>query len=595
MDARLKLNKNIIENNVHNIQNLYLKHLFVLTRIKQQISDCCLEEYNLKIAPFKEKRMERRLNRIKELKKMGLIARDNNMSFYLNSLSVACYYCKMGFGPTINLADGCNRNCFFCFQYRPQNIKKINGNQDVLNAGMIHYLKNYKFKKNIINLGISGGEPLLALDGVLESIRIVKQHRKNKSIIRLYTNGDLLNEGILKKLKQTGLDEIRFGIKYGDLRILNKIILAKKYIPRVLMEGPVFPKSEKFMKKLLHELNNIKIFGINLLDLRCRYNVPLYKKRGYLFDYKEKTPFYEEWYQGWPIYGSEETIFNLLEFAIQKKFSISFHYCPAKQNIKVTYLNSRKREAFANKQYHETVSEEAVLKKIVVYFPSHLKAAEDLKKHSVSKREIIISPDNKRLETHIRNLRHLDLTKYEIGILDTLPNGEEINIEVLKSKALHNVSKRGAMMAMRNTSPFIHIGEFIASVYFRKKSERIDKASKALRILKNGLKILPDEGAIYLALSRIFYFLKEYKKTIEIVTKLMKTGYRKADIYLLLGFCYGQIKQYGKAIEEVRKAEKINPKGANINFMLAKFYRKIGQIEKSNKEIEKGFIKYKQP
>ena len=91
--------------------------------------------------------------------------------------------------------------------------------------------------------------------------------------------------------------------------------------------------------------------------------------------------------------------------------------------------------------------------------------------------------------------------------------------------------KEGAMMAMRDTSPFIHMGESIVLVYFRKKSERTDKAWKVLNILKNGLKILPDEGAIYLALSNIFYFLKEYKKTVKIVTKLIKAGYRKADIY----------------------------------------------------------------
>ncbi len=60
-----------------------------------------------------------------------------------------------------------------------------------------------------LGTGITGGEPLLRLDYVLECIRALKSEFGPEHHIHLYS-GILPEKGVLEKLKQAGLDEIRF-------------------------------------------------------------------------------------------------------------------------------------------------------------------------------------------------------------------------------------------------------------------------------------------------------------------------------------------------------------------------------------------------
>ena len=62
-----------------------------------------------------------------------------------------------------------------------------------------------------LGTGITGGEPLLKLDYVLECIRALKHALGQQHHIHLYT-GLLPSRAILGQLKQAGLDEIRFHI-----------------------------------------------------------------------------------------------------------------------------------------------------------------------------------------------------------------------------------------------------------------------------------------------------------------------------------------------------------------------------------------------
>ena len=60
-----------------------------------------------------------------------------------------------------------------------------------------------------LGTGITGGEPLLKLDYVLECIRALKRALGQAHHIHLYT-GLLPGREVLERLKQAGLDEIRF-------------------------------------------------------------------------------------------------------------------------------------------------------------------------------------------------------------------------------------------------------------------------------------------------------------------------------------------------------------------------------------------------
>ena len=69
----------------------------------------------------------------------------------------------------------------------------------------------------------------------------------------MYTSGDLLTEESARRLRDAGLQEIRFSVKNDDpeqlqQRVLANMELAGRYIPDVMVEMPIVPGTEEEMK-----------------------------------------------------------------------------------------------------------------------------------------------------------------------------------------------------------------------------------------------------------------------------------------------------------------------------------------------------------
>jgi len=191
----------------------------------------------------------------------------------------------------------------------------------------------------ILSLGISGGECLLDLTATVDILEFAKKFAGDICQTRIYTNGDMLNRSILKKLQAARLDEIRISIKPDT--DFEKIALAKEYIPRVMVETPIFPDKEEEMKGILLKLNELKIFGINLLEFVFSVrNARLYKRKGYKLMTDKVNKSSVPFPYLYPVYGSEIACFNLLEFSVKERFSIGVHYCS--QNNE-RYGNHRER------------------------------------------------------------------------------------------------------------------------------------------------------------------------------------------------------------------------------------------------------------
>lgn len=262
-----------------------------------------------------------REKRLSHLEALGLTIRNGGASAYLNKISPACVDCSGGAGLTVNLTTECNRKCYFCF-YRGPHKEEIK---------LIDVIKNiYTFRHHILSFAISGGECLLELDATVKALELAKIISCGACQTRIYTNGDLVDRDSLEKLQGTGLDEIRISIK-PDNKIIEKIALAKEYIPRVMVETPVFPDEEETMKGILSELNELDIFGVNLLEfVFCCQNAREYAKRGYQLMTDRLNDFSQLFPYDYPVHGSESACLNLLEFSAKEKFSMGVHYCSLK-------------------------------------------------------------------------------------------------------------------------------------------------------------------------------------------------------------------------------------------------------------------------
>lgn len=414
-------------NKFHKINNLFLKELVTRCILKQKgYNEIMRKEFDLD-STGENNYLKDRQRRIRQLEKIGVKVRNYGRSLYINRISPGCLVCPHWYknGYMADITQSCNRKCFFCFRDAKWEKEPFSQLENRI-------INLYKGSKRAA-FSIGNSEPLLAPDKVFKCLNLVNRLTRNKCYTFLYTNGDFLTVDILKRLNKNNLREIRISIKSGEDNF-RPIMLAKRLVPNVLVEIPVLPDDENNMKRLLLGLNRQDIFGINFCELTCtRENKQNLKAKGYRLISGEFKPFYEcfEPYEV-PIYGSEETSFNLLEFAIKKNLSLGVHYCSC-DNFRSTLRNERLHQARKNRKPYEIITKYGLIKKLIVYFPDFWQAYKDLKRNGIHEKEINILKEKNRLETHVRYLAVLDKSKYDIAILYSEPEGQEVDVKIFKS------------------------------------------------------------------------------------------------------------------------------------------------------------------
>lgn len=268
---------------------------------------------------------------IERLRQAGAIVRNDSKSVYINRFSPACEACRIGIeSTTFFISLQCHRNCFFCFNPNQEDYAFYSKNK----RDLIHELQDlYRHGIRINHIALTGGEPLLFRAETVEFFRYADQ-KFPMAYKRLYTSGDHVDEATLQALREVHLDEIRFSIRMTDpenarRHTLYRIALAKQYIPNVMVEMPVLPRTTESMQVLLMELNRLDIASINLLEFCFPLNnAAEFRQRGYKIKKHPSRVLYNYWYAGGlPISQSEVECLRLVEFAMQERMKIGVHYC----------------------------------------------------------------------------------------------------------------------------------------------------------------------------------------------------------------------------------------------------------------------------
>lgn len=257
--------------------------------------------------------------------------RNADNSIYRGWLSPSCEACRKGLATiTYCLTLDCTHNCYFCFNPNQGNYNKEQSQvrdigQDLREA--------YEQGAHFNHIAVTGGEPTLYPDELLSFISLARELYPD-SRLRVYTNGGLLDAGIIQQLAQNGLDEIRFSIKLESPQeitehVFDIIETAVAHIKDVMVEMPVAPDQEEEMQTLLLRLDKLGVRGINLLELGFPFNnSEVFRARGLLL---RKNPYgilYEYRYAGGvPIAQSEQVCLRLLEYADSKDISMGVQYC----------------------------------------------------------------------------------------------------------------------------------------------------------------------------------------------------------------------------------------------------------------------------
>ena len=290
-----------------------------------------IEQFGLLLSQRISKK-EEYTEKLTQLEKKGALIRNNKKSVISNGkISSACKACQTGKGSyTSFISLKCHRDCYFCF----------NKNQDEYSF-YSHQLKNayheliemYHNNVHLTHIALTGGEPLLHPKETVQFFSVANE-KFPTSHTRLYTTGDLLTRQLLEDLQSVNLDEIRFSIKLEDSKqkqkhILSQIALAVQYIPEVMVEMPVIPGTEEGMKQLLLDLDEIGIFGINLLEFCFPFhNAESFEEKGLVLKNPPYDVYYNFWYAGGlAIDESEAICLELIDFAMEQQLQMGVHYC----------------------------------------------------------------------------------------------------------------------------------------------------------------------------------------------------------------------------------------------------------------------------
>lgn len=307
---------------------------------------------------------------IERLVPQGLHADNNGHSLWANRVSPACETCRLGLRTeTFLTSTQCPRHCFFCFNPNQEDYEfYLTHARDVVAELEARNDQGVRYD----DLALTGGEPLLHKELTLAFFQRARELYP-EAYTRLYTCGAGLDVATLEALRDAGLSEIRFSIKTDDSAALQesvfeKIVLARDYIPHVMVEMPVMPDERGLMEGILVRLDAIGIDGINLLEL-CfpLHNAEEFARRGLRLKTRPYEVLYNYFYAGGlPIAGSEEACLDLLAFALERKLGLGVHYCSLENKFTgQIYLQNKPYEnAFAG---YEMSPRDHFLKAAVVF------------------------------------------------------------------------------------------------------------------------------------------------------------------------------------------------------------------------------------
>ncbi|HOT07525.1 MAG TPA: radical SAM protein [Methanotrichaceae archaeon] len=122
-------------------------------------------------------------------------------------LPPGCRICATGASLVLFVTGLCQRSCFYC----PLSVERKGRDLVLANESCVSHPKDILKEAWAIDAkgtGITGGEPLIRLERVLEILALLKAELGMAHHVHLYT-GLIPSSAVLERLAQAGLDEIR--------------------------------------------------------------------------------------------------------------------------------------------------------------------------------------------------------------------------------------------------------------------------------------------------------------------------------------------------------------------------------------------------
>jgi pyruvate formate-lyase activating enzyme-like uncharacterized protein len=266
-----------------------------------------------------------------------------------NGLSPGCRRCGDGDWSCLFINGRCNGRCFYCPTAQDDDGPPVTNG--------LYFTSPEDYAAYVAALGfggvsISGGEPLMTPDLTLAYLNAVRKRCGDNIHLWLYTNGTLLTADLCSRLRDAGLNEIRFDL--GAVRYnLKKLRLAAGCIPTVTVEIPAVPEDEELLKLKMVEMTEAGVKHLNLHQMRLTpHNFGPLTERGYTFIHGEKITVLE----------SELSALRTVRFGLELGSLLPVNYCSFPYKRRFQQAAARRRAALALSAPGETVTEPGYLR-----------------------------------------------------------------------------------------------------------------------------------------------------------------------------------------------------------------------------------------
>jgi len=308
--------------------------------------------------------------------------RINKTRYYskkIGTLPKGCKMCVKGEKLVLYITGICPRACWFCPLSEKRkdldviyaNEAKIGSIQEVITEAKLCSSKG---------CGITGGDPLSKLERTIEYIKALKHEFGKKFHIHLYTTFVLANRENLKKLYDSGLDEIRFHPDFNKKSDWNKIDNALIFDWDVGLEIPCIPNEKDKIIEMIDFFKDKKVKFLNINEFEVA-------ERN--FDGMEKENYITKTDISHGVLGSDEVGQEILEYCRDLKLNV--HYCPSKLKDKVQMQNRFKLRAKKVSTKYDIITDEGMLVRGVIYLKELVPGLEYKEKlKHIDKKEFLI-------------------------------------------------------------------------------------------------------------------------------------------------------------------------------------------------------------
>ena len=266
-----------------------------------------------------------------------------------NGLSPGCRRCGDGSWSCLFVNGRCNGRCFYCPTAQDDDGPPVTNG---LAFSSPEEYAAYVAALGFSGVSISGGEPLMTPDLTLSYLNAVRKRCGEDVHLWLYTNGTLLTADLCSRLRDAGLNEIRFDL--GAVRYhLKKLRLAVGCIPTVTAEIPAVPEDEDLLKRKMVEMAEAGVNHLNLHQMRLTpHNFGPLTERGYTFLHGEKVTVLE----------SELCALRAVRYGLEQRLALPVNYCSFPYKRRFQHAAARRRAALTVCAPGETVTEPGYLR-----------------------------------------------------------------------------------------------------------------------------------------------------------------------------------------------------------------------------------------